>query len=195
MKALRDLRKFILAKCNSEEQHEIREYVRDNIHEIARAFCVTTSTIEAALENVPDDAAFSVRMLETIRKAEALLRDTKKTARSTAAQASADALASMARWNGEMAHVDIMSLLSSVLTKRNDLLVFTCESFTVGVYMSPLYDLAKLKKRDLTAFVDAKGVHIRWAGGKGGLNLFPQIDRDADRIVMSLPPRVPAVAA
>ena len=195
MKALRDLRKFILAKSNSEEQHEIREYVRDNIHEIASAFCVTTSTIEAALENVPDDAAFSVRMLETIRKAEVLLRDTKKAARSTAAQASADALASMARWNGETAYVDIMSLLSSVLTKRNDLLVFTCESFTVGVYMSPLYDLAKLKKRDLTAFVDAKGVHIRWAGGKGGLNLRPQTDRTADRIVLSLPPRVPAVAA
>jgi len=195
MKALRDLRKFILAKCNADEQHEIREYVRDNTYEIARAFCVTTSTIEAALENVPDDAALSVRMLETIRKAEALLRDTKKKGRATAAQASADALASMAKWNGETAHVDIMSLLSSVLTKRTDLLVFTCESFTVGVYMSPLYDLAKLKKRDLTAFVDAKGVHIRWSGGKGGLNLCPQIDRDADRIVMSLPARTAAVAA
>lgn len=195
MKTLRDLRKFILAKSNADEQHEIREYVRDNIHEIARAFCVTTGTIETALENVPDDRALSVRVLETIRQAEALLRDTKKKGRATAAQASADALASMAVWKGETVHVDIMSLLSSVLTKRTDLLVFTCEAFTTSVYMSPLYDLAKLRKRDLTAFVDAKGVHIRWAGGKGGLNLCSQIDREADRIVMSLPARVRAEAA
>lgn len=195
MRTLRDLRKFILAKSNAEEQHEIREYMRDNIHEIARAFCVTTGTIETALESVPDDAALSVRMLETIRKAEALQRDTKKAGRARAAQASADALASMAKWDGETVQIEIMSLLSSVLTKRNDLLVFTCEAFTTSVYMSPLYDLAKLRRRDLTAFVDAKGVHIRWAGGKGGLNLCPQIDRDADRIVMSLPARTAAVAA
>jgi hypothetical protein len=193
MKALRDLRKVILAKSNEDEQHEIREYISEHLHDLARAFCVTTTTIEDALANVPDDRALSVRMLETIRKAEALQRDTKKVGRATAAQASADALASMTRWDGETAHVDIMSLLSSVLTKRTDLLVFTCDSFTVGVYMSPLYDLAKLKKRDLTAFVDAKGVHIRWR--TGGLNLCPQVDRNADRIVMSLPARTAAVAA
>ena len=192
---MRDLRRFILAKCNAEEQHEVRLYVQENLSELARDFCVTTGTISTALDNVPDDAALAVRLLETIRKAEALQRDTKKTARATAAQASADALASMARWDAEKerAHVDIVSLLSSSLTKRNDLLVFTTDSFTVSVYMSPLFDLAKLKKRSLTAFVDAQGLHIRW--GSGGLNLRPQMDREADRIVMSLPARTAAAAA
>lgn len=193
MKALRNLRRFILAKCNSEEQHEIREYVNENLYELARDFCVTTGTIVTALENVQDDAALAVRLLETIRKAEALQRDTRKTARATAAQASADALASMVKWHGEEAHFDMASLLSSALTKRNDLLVFTTDSFTVSFYMSPLFDLARLKKKDLTAFVDAKGLHIRWK--TGGLNLHSQIDRDADRIVMSLPARTAAVAA
>lgn len=193
MKALRDLRRFILAKCNSEEQHEIREYVAENLYDLARAFCVSTGTIITALDNVQDDAALAVRLLETIRKAEALQRDTRKVARATAAQASVDALASMVKWHGEEAHFDMASFLSSILTKRNDLIVFTSDSFTVSFYMSPLFDLARLKKRDLTAFVDAKGLHIRW--GRGGLNLRPQIDPHADRIVMALPARAPAVAA
>lgn len=193
MKALNHLRRFILAKSNSEEHHEIREYVTENIHELARAFCVTTGTIQGALDNTPDDSSLACRLLETIRKCEALQRDSRKEERAKAAQASADALASMARWEGEKAHVDILSVLASALTKRNDLLVFTCDDFSVGIYMAPLFDLAKLKKRDLTAFVDAKGLHLRWK--TGAINLFPQKDADADRIVLSLPAKVGAAAA
>lgn len=193
MKALRNLRKFVLAKCNAEEQHEIREYVHENLHELARDFCVTTSTIITALENVSDDAALAVRLLETIRRAEAMQRDLRKNNRSKAAQASADALASMAKWQDGKVYVDLVSLLSSALTQRNHLMVFTADDFSVGVYMSPLFDLAKLRKRDLTAFVDAQGLHIRWR--TGGLNLRPQTDNDVDRIVMSLPARGAAVAA
>lgn len=193
MRALRDLRKFIIAKSNAEEQHEVRLYVKENIHELARAFCVSTGTIIAALDNVRDDASLCVRMLETIRKTEALQRDIKKKGRATAAQASADALASMVKWHGAEAHLDIVSLLSSCLTKRNDLIVFASDEFSVGVFMSPLFDLARLRKKHLTAFVDAKGLHIRWPSG--GLNLRPQVDAHADRIVMALPARSSAVAA
>ena len=53
-----------MAKCNSEEQHEIREYVNDKLYELARDFCVPTGTIVTALENVQDDAALAVRLLE-----------------------------------------------------------------------------------------------------------------------------------
>jgi hypothetical protein len=184
MKAMRDLRRFILAKCNSEEQHEIREYVTENLYELARDFCVAAGTITTALENVQDDASLAVRLLETIRRAESLQREQRKVNRAKAAQASAEALASMAKWQDGKVHVDMVSLLASALTKRNDLLVFTSDYFTVGVYMSPLFDLAKLRKKDLTAFVDSEGLHIRWK--TGGLNLFSQADAEADRIVMSL---------
>lgn len=193
MKALRNLRRFILAKCNSEEQSEIREYVNENLYELARDFCVPTSTITTSLENVPDDAALAVRLLETIRRAEAMQRDLRKCNRSKAAQASADALASMAKWQDGKVYVDMPSLLSSALTQRNHLMVFTADDFSVAVYQSPLFDLAKLRKKDVTAFVDAQGLHIRWK--TGGLNLRPQTDNDVDRIVMSLPARGSAVAA
>jgi hypothetical protein len=193
MKALNDLRRFILAKSTSEEVHEVREYVQENVSELARAFCVTTGTIQTALDNTPDNSSLACRLLETIRKSEDLQRDRRMEARAKAAQASADALASMARWEDDKAHVDILSVLASALTKRNDLLVFATDDFSLGIYMAPLFDLAKLKKRDLTAFVDAEGLHIRWSSG--GINLFPQADADADRIVMSLPAKVAAAAA
>ncbi|MEI9941996.1 MAG: hypothetical protein WDO69_32685 [Pseudomonadota bacterium] len=193
MKALNHLRRFIIAKSNAKEQHEIREYVKENISELARGFCVTTGIIQTALDNVPDDSSLACRFLETIRRSGALQRDRRKEARAKAAQASVNALATMARWEGDRAHVDILSVLASTLTKRNDLLVFTCDDFTVGVYQAPLFDITKLKKPDLTAFVDAKGLHIRWK--TGGVNLFPQIDAEADRIVMSLPSKVATAAA
>ena len=194
MKALQQLRRFILANSHSEEAHEIREYVVKNIEDLSRDFCVTTSRLEGALASVADDSSLACRLLETIRKAEAMQRDLRKVARAKAAQASAEALGSMARWEGDRVEVDLVSLLASSLSKRNDLLVFTTDEFTVGVYQAPLFDLARLKKRHLTAFVDAKGLHVRW-GEKGGLDLRSHEDRDADRIVMVLPARVVSVAA
>ena len=150
MKALTALRKFIIANGNTENQHEIRLYIRENLHELARDFCVTTETITHALDNVPDDGALAVRMLETVRKSEATQRDVKRQGRATAAQASADALASMARPEGDGFRLDLLSLLTSVLTKRQDLLVFTTDEFTTAVYQAPLFDLAKLRRRVLS---------------------------------------------
>jgi hypothetical protein len=194
MKALTALRRFILVNSNTETQHEIRLYVQENLFDLARDFCVSTDSLTEALEKVPDDAALAVRLLETVRHSEAKQRDIKRVGRATAAQASADALASMATWDGDRIQVDLLSLLSSVLTKRQDLLIFTTDEFTVAIYQAPLCDLAKLKRRDLTAFVDANGVHIRWK--TGGLNLRSQVDhRDADRIVMSVARNQAAVAA
>jgi len=193
MKALNDLRRFILAKSSSEEVHEVREYVQENIAELARAFCVTTGTIQNALDNTSDNSSLACRLLETIRECERLQRHLRKEARAKAAQASVDALATMVRWEEDKAHVDILSILSSALTRRHDLLVFTSDDFSIGIYMAPLFELSKLGKRDLTAFVDERGLHIRWSSG--GINLFPQLDADADRIVMSLPAKVAVAAA
>ena len=193
MKALSALRRFILVNSNTESHHEIRLYVQENMQYLARDFCVTTDTITQTLESTPDDSALAVRLLETIRRAETIQRDVKRMGRATAAQASADALASMATWDGDRVQVDLLSLLSSVLTKRQDLLVFTTDEFTVAVHQAPLFDLAKLKRRDLTAFVDAKGVHIRWR--TGGLNLRSRVDPDAEQIVMNMSRNAAAVAA
>lgn len=193
MKALRELRGFILAKCNAEEQHEVRLYVAEHLDALASGFHVSPATITSALEAVQDDASLAIRMLETIRRTEALHRERRKTNRAKEAQASADAIGSVAQWDGEQVQVDILSLLSSALTRRNDLLVFSGDGFSVGVRQCVLFDLAKLKRRDLTAFVDGEGLHVCWS--TGGLNFYPQSDRNAERVVVPLPAMPIVVAA
>ena len=135
----------------------------------------------------------ATRMLAAVKKAEAGQRDVKKEGRARAAQAAADALASRATWDGERVQLDMPAIVSSVLTKRDDLIVFASDGFTTSVYQAMLFDLARLKRRDLSGFVDSKGLHIRWR--TGGLNLRSQVDPHADRVVMNLSSKRKAEAA
>ncbi len=196
MKALRDLRKFILFKCAEGSQADIRAYVVENIDSLAKAFCVPATTIMDCVEGVRDDNALACKMLETIMRAEHILRKTRRENRARAAQTSADVLAKTIRWEGERAVLDMPSLLSSALTRRDDLFVFLGEDFSVAISQAPLLDLAKLQRvrSDLTGFVDKDGLHLRWR--TGGLNLLPQKETSlkTDRILLFLPP-MPAIIA
>lgn len=196
MNALRVLRRFILIKSAEGKAEEIRGYVLDQLPRFAEAFHVTPEILLDALASVQDDELLATKLLETIMKAEGILREQRRDERTRAAQASASAIASMAFWKGDRIMVDMPSLLASVLTRRDDLLVFSVEGgFTVGVYMAPLLDLAKIARAraDLHGWVDRTGLHLRWR--TGGLNLRSQEeDEDADRIVFVLPP-MPAVVA
>ena len=192
MKILRDLRRFVLAKDNDDERHEVRSYILENADSIASAFGVTTEAIKLGLDRVEDDAALARRLLTEIKRAQADGRQRRTEDRANTAQTSADVLASVARWHGDAAHFDLLSVLASVLTRSQDLLVFTSDAFTVAIFMAPLIKLARLDRTDLTAFVDAKGLHVRWA--HGGINLRPQTDPSADRVTFPLPARL-AIAA
>lgn len=195
MKALRDLKRFILIKCAEGNQAEVRAYVTDNLDTIAYAFQVPAETIMKALESVHDDRALAEKFLETIMRAEVLLRKARKDRRNKTAQDSANILATSVKWNGDKASIDMPLLLSSTLTRRQDMLVFTSDDFTVSVHMAPLLDLSKIARAraDLTGFVDKHGIHLRWR--TGGLNLRSQEDPKAEKIFLHLRPRVPAVAA
>ena len=54
------------------------------------------------------------------------------------------------------------SLFASALSRRDDMLVFTGEAFTVAVYQAPLLDLAKIARvrADLSGWVDRDGLHL-----------------------------------
>jgi hypothetical protein len=189
--ALSALRRFINA--STETPSEIRLYVRENVMELATAFGVTPETILGRIDGVSDDTALAPLLLKNIRNAEATKRAVKRDARATAAQAAADALAATVTWDGDRASLDIQAVLSQSLTKRSDLLVFACGDFTVAIPQALLLDLARLRRRDLSGFVDAQGLHIRWK--TGGLNLRSQVDPSADRIVLSLSRNLVASAA
>jgi len=189
--ALSALRRFINA--STETPGEIRLYVRENVTELATAFGVEGDAILARIDGVSDDAALAIALLKLVKTEEASNRAVKRDARAMAAQAAADALAATVTWDGDRARVNIQALLASSITKRGDLLVFTCDDFTAAIQQASLLDLVRLRRRDLSGFVDAEGLHIRWM--TGGLNLRSQVDPSADRIVLSLSRNLVASAA
>jgi hypothetical protein len=195
MNALVALRKFILMNRDPENVAQIRSYIEEHVVELARDLGVSTETITNLLASVSDDSVLATKMLGAVKKAQASQRANKKEGRARAAQAAAERLASRAVFDGDRVHLDLPALLSSALTKRDDLIVFTTEDFTTSISMAPLFDLARLRRRDVTGFVDAEGLHVQWRNGRGGLNLRPKADPRAGRIVLSLSPKTAAVAA
>jgi hypothetical protein len=199
MKALRELRKFILIKCAEGNQGEIRAYVTENLDTIAHSFQVSVETLMGALEATSDDNALAARLLETALRGETMLRKAREVTRLIEAQQSADALGAAVEWKGDVAHVDMISLLASVLTRRQDALVFQGDDFTVAISQAALLDLAKIARvrADLTGFVDAQGLHLRWKSG--ALNLYAQKPephaRKVMRVIVNLPARVAVAAA
>ena len=187
-KTLRDLRRFVLANDTDDERHEIRAYVLEHATDIAEAIGVSTASIHAGLEKVADDRELARRLLAQIKQVERDGRDLRGQQRLLAAQASADVLGAAAHWCGDSAVIDIVSFLF-MLTKRDHQLVFQSASFTVAVSMASLLDVARLERMDLTAFVDVHGLHIRWGGGTGGLNLRHRVDQVAAKIVVHLSAR------
>jgi len=108
------------------------------------------------------------------------------------AQQSAEILGAVAFWREHGAEVDVTSLLSCALTRRNDMLIFVADNFAVGIRMAPLFDLRRLDRLDLTGWVDAKGLHVRWSSG--GLNFAPAMDPHAQRIIVPLAGRARVAA-
>lgn len=193
MRALIDLRRFIDAKNTDEERAEIREYLLENAVELSLAFGVSLRSFQHAICRVHDDEELSRRVLDNIRTTSKHGRRERHESRAKAAQQSAGILGAVAVWNEERAELDVPSLLASVLTRPNDMLVFVSDTFVVAVRMAHLFTLRKLRRRDPTGWVAASGLHIRWS--TGGLNLRPSTDPHATKVIVPLAARSAIVAA
>jgi hypothetical protein len=113
------------------------------------------------------------------------------------AQAAADQLSRSIEWRGDSAHLDLPALLSSALTRRQDFLTFVSDDFTVSIGMATLLDLSRIARvrADLSGFVDAQGLHMRWRTGE--LNLVSQAGpprRKVIRVTVHLPARASVAA-
>jgi hypothetical protein len=184
MRALHHLRRFINAKNNEEERAEIREYLIENAQDLAESFGVPQQLFVETVAKIEDDTELAIRVLDGIRRATSGDRRQRYEAQSKSAQQSAEILGAVSRWRPSGCEIDLQSVLASCLTRRQDLLVFVSDTFAVAVRMAPLFDLAKLQRPDLTGWVDAKGLHVRWA--TGGLNFLPASDPQASRIIVPL---------
>ena len=184
MRALNNLRRFINANNTGEERAEIRTYLVQNDAELSEAFGVSVNAFREAVSKVEDDVELSIRMLDGIRIAAKDQRRRRYEALVESAQQSAEILGAVASWRGDHAEVDVTSLLSCALTRRDDVLVFVSDGFDVGIRMAPLFDVRKLGRVDLAGWVDVKGLHVRWS--TGGLNFYPTTDPHATRIIVPL---------
>jgi hypothetical protein len=177
---LRNLKKFIRVHRNEGEAGEVRAYLLTHADAIAEAFAVETPVLLEAVAKVADDDQLCRFALGSIATAQEKGSTGKRDARVSDAQASADVIGSVARvypWGA--VEIDLLSLLASVLTGRpSDLLVFRSEAFeSFAVPMSRLSALDRLGRMDLSATVDASGLHVRWT--TGGLNLKSVLPSDA----------------
>jgi hypothetical protein len=172
----------------------VREYVNEHATDIAEAFGISADMLRAGIAVVDDDARMARRLLAEVDRARKEGREGKARERVRAAQEAADAVGTAVRWREDCAEIDLGALLATALTSPGDVLVFASETFTVGVRMAALLRLRQLRRRDMWAFVDRNGLHIRW-GLAGGLNLPPCVEPTASRVVVNLAARAAACVA
>jgi len=192
MRLLQDLARFVRAKGNDDERHEIREYAKERIDALADAFGDEPDALRDTLASTDDDRIGALLLVKT-RRAQSKHREGHADARRENAQRSAEVLGSAASWIGGGAFVDVVSLLACTLTHRSDSLVFTADAFTICIPMERLFDVGRLERVDLQAYVDHDGLHIRW--GTGGLNLRSQPAGSARTVVVALPKQTSTMAA
>jgi hypothetical protein len=191
MKALQNLVR--IAKDTETELGEVRDYATMNSAELADAFGVSEAAFTCGIASEPDDAKLARRLFAEAKRAGRETRAARTAQRTRSAQEAADALGGTAQWEDAHAKVDVRSLLGSALTTRGDALVFESATFTVAIPMQRLFELARLRRSDLSGYVDAHGLHIRWASG--GLNFISvKLDPKASTITVNLRARTTVAA-
>lgn len=85
-------------------------------------------------------------------------------------------LVASARWCGDKAELEAPLLLGALLQGSARYVVFESPLFRVGIERSLLRETARVlgKRKDVTAFVDPRGLHLRWKQGQGRLTFWPQ---------------------
>jgi hypothetical protein len=100
------------------------------------------------------------------------------------ASSAARQLAETAAWDGNAVNVDPAILLGDLLVDRSRKHIEFCLDGEKDVAVERIHLLATGRaiahKCDACAVIDGGGVHIRWGGGRGGLNWYRQIVLPAD---------------
>lgn len=112
------------------------------------------------------------------------------------AAVAAEQLARTTRWLDDRAVLDVDLLLGELLADRSKkYLRFVADTFDVAVHRITIAQCKPLRRTfmDVASFVDEKRLGLRWRGGRGSLNFYPQeIDAPERALVVALPARRPA---
>jgi hypothetical protein len=150
---------------------EVRDYMTDNAEEIAALFDVGAYSLVESVKQTPIDRLPRIMVLQC-KTWEKRARQDKARTRSEKSAKAAAALGETARAYQTDVVLDLQHLMSRELLDGVEVLVFTFEPWHSGfaVDATRLLALSRLKELDV-AYINNEGLHLRWAGGRGGMNL------------------------
>jgi len=150
--------------------------LREHADYFAQRLGVDPAVVVSASEQ-PDDL-LAPRVFNALRALKERAADSKAILGNQKAQAAARDMAATAEWDGRRAWVNPGLLLGDLLVDPSfKYVTLQLAGGEVSVRRALLFATAKQvgHRPDITAFVDQAGVHVRWNGGRGGLNWLPQI--------------------
>jgi len=165
-----------LARVAEPGGRNIGSHLKRHAAALAQALDVPELDLLAAAREPDEILAPKVQAsLRGLQDAQRAARSGQDTAR---AIESARRLEARARWEGGAVLLDPALVLGALLAdqQRPHLLFALHDGTAVAVLRRDLAACARVVGRrcDLTTFVDAAGLHLRWSAGRGGLNWYPR---------------------
>ena len=170
-------------------------YLAEHGESLAPRLGVEVEELRAIAALSDQAAALRVKALLD-RRADAMAQIHEATVQEVVTEA-VQRLAATAVWSGPAASIDVGLLLGALLADPiREYICLKSSTFEVPLLRSKLVAAAKvlLHHYDLAGWVDSEGLHLRWRGGRGGLNLHPQTVRPGEArhvLVVNIPPPPP----
>lgn len=154
-----------------------------------RAHPEVAAALGVDVDPVRDDAELALVVAPAIGKYKLSCSRAAVGERDRRAEEAGRRLGARARHDGQVVLLDADLLLGPMSTGSHDFLAFELESTRVVVPRRPLARGRVVLRGflDLVAFLDPRGLHLRWKAGRGGLNFRPHAPpREAGLLVVDL---------
>jgi hypothetical protein len=163
----------------------------NNLGVFLREHSELLARLDVRLDLSQDDAALALALAPFIGRYKKDLASANMAERGDLAERAAGQLAASARheWNRVVLDVDV--LLGDVLAGPHKYIGLELQTGRVSVLRHVLVKARSALRRflDVGAYADARGLHLVWRAGRGGLNLLPQREeRGAATLVVRLRP-------
>ncbi len=186
-----------LARIGESGGRNIGAHVRQHAAELADLLGVPETDLVLASHDTDDVLAPKVRA--TLQRTQGVHAAAQQARQGARAVEAAQALQQTARWQDGAVLLEPSLLLGELLAdqERSHLLFALHGGDDVVVERRDLVATARTigRRPDLAAIVDRAGVHVRWSGGRGGLNWYPRRITPAEReraLRVELPGPMPA---
>jgi hypothetical protein len=181
----------LLVRAPEPGSSNLGEFVADNAGELAQVLGIDRRWLEAARATDDEQVVDRIRQLLARARDHRVQQDLER--RRQRSLEAAERLGARATWTPDLgAELDIDVLLGELLADRTKRwIAFTTAEAVATIIPRPLIAATAPLRRihlDLACWVDPGGLHLRWKGGKGGLNLYSlQVDARCADLVLTVP--------